>query len=352
MSTQALGIMREPSFYPPLANNAIAQNPPKKKFRSLVYDTCEHAWSYLGKIAVITRNFLNGVAKSCYLFVTTCKDLSERLQDITKHMKFLSIVGVFFSIFDLIATSQKLVKNVLFNDKEGVALSAISFTIIASDIMDSITTFVNTTLAVAGAKTIEVFSAVSLPLGFIMVGFGTISRTVHIAKSAHLYRKIRQEINSHDNLDRSSLKAFLEKTLGIDEELKSLLKIPSDQLTKVQRKKIEKLKEKKKMAILRAAPSEAVKDLEKLLTLLNENPNEELTVDKKIEIEKLLENVQKHLRKKLTTDTIAIVANMFSLAALILFAIGTSGAVPFVLVVIAFAIRLASLIYHDLHKIK
>lgn len=327
------------------------------RFKKISFSACGHLWSYLGKIALITRQLLNAAANNVVLLCKaaknlnlTCqaaKDLSAKIKNITTHMKLLSIVSVIFSIPDLKATAQKMLKNFLWRDKEGFALGALTFTIIASDIFDSITTFVNASLTIASKKTIGIFSAIALPLGYIMSGLGTISRIIQIAKSHHLYRKIKQEVDSGTILNKDSLKTFLEKTMGIDGELKTLLSIPSDQLSKSQLERVQKLKEKNKAAILRAAPSPAVNELEGLLGMLEESSNEVWNRDKMDQALAILENVQQHLRKKMKVDTLGITGNLFSLAALILFTIGTSGSMPFLLLAIAFAVRLASTVYQN-----
>ena len=308
-----------------------------KNISLINYSTCEHLWSYLGKMALITRSFLNGVARSLYFVCRKGVNFADRIKNITTHMKLLSIVGVVFSIFDLKAAAQRILKNALWNDREGIALSAISFTIIASDILDSITTFVNATLAVICRGSVALFSKLGLPLGFIMAGLGTVSRTVQIAKSMSLYKKIDQAVFLGKHLNKKLLKGFLEETLGISSELKSLLSSTA----------VSRLTEANKARILRAAPAAVIKDFEMLLAMVEESSDEELFMEEHKQVEEILKNIQKHLKKKMLIDGSAIVANSFVLSALILFAIGTSGALPFLLLALAHSVRLSLVIYQD-----
>jgi hypothetical protein len=321
--------------------------PVVNKVKVISYSACEHLWSYLGKIALIIRSFLNATARNVSFVCKAGKDYADKLKNFTTHMKLLSIVGVIFSMVDLQASYQKFLKNVFFKDWEGIALSTISVTIIASDILDSVTTFVNTTLAIACAKTVSLFSALGLPLGFVMSGLGTVSRMVQIAKASILHGKIHHEIISKRYLDKTLLKNFLEKTLCFSEELKILLSIPPDQLMRLQKEKIQELQEANKAVILRAAPSEAVQDMEGLLVMLQNSAGAHLSVAIQEQVGNRLEIIEKHIRKKMAIDSLGITGNMFSLSALILFAGGASGSLPFSLLVFAFSARLFSVIYQD-----
>lgn len=318
---------------------------------------CAHSWSYLGKIALLARQLLNAAAnntvflckasKNLQFTCETAKKLPGHIKNVTTHMKLLSVVGFIFGVFDLKAANQKLLNNVFYKDKEGIALSAISVTIMAADVLDSITTFVNTTLTLRSMKTVGAFSALGLPLGYIMSGLGIVSRTVQIAKSCQLYHKIQSGVAFDKSFNREWLKTFLEKEWGLEGDLKELLAIPLDQLTSAHKNQIQTLKEKNRAAILRAAPGDAVKDLETLLSMFDESTEETWGPEKMSQASTILRNIQEHLRKKMTIDTLGILANLFSLAALTIFTIGNAGSLPFLLLAIAFAIRLAALIYQD-----
>ena len=75
------------------------------------------------------------------------------------------------------------------NDKEAIALGGLSFTIIAVDIFDSAATFINAFLPTISLLPIVTLAATGLPLGFIISGLGTVSRTIQIAKALNLYPK-------------------------------------------------------------------------------------------------------------------------------------------------------------------
>jgi hypothetical protein len=321
-----------------------------KKISAATYSKCGHAWSYLGKMALLTRSLLNSAARNVYFLALTGIRHPQKIINFTTSMKILSIVGVPFSIGDINATAKKILNGIIHKDKEGIALSALTFTVIAADIIDSVTTFINTTLFLSASAPVAIFSAMGLPLGFTMSGVGTISRTIQVAKAMNLYRNIEKEIRTDNHLNKDSLRAFLEKTLGVTDELKVLMSTSSEQLSEKQKMRIEHLKETNRAAILRTAPPAVAESLKSLLDMLNDTSTESLSLEKQEEILKTLKHIQNHLVKKLKIDGLSIAANLFSLTALTLFALGSSTSAPFLTLCVAFSIRLAVVYYQD-HKI-
>ncbi|HEV8051896.1 MAG TPA: hypothetical protein VGP47_05325 [Parachlamydiaceae bacterium] len=348
MSTVSIGIYNQP-FQNPTAIPADKEKTSSmaRRYINLTYSKCERAWSYLGKTAILTRHFLNAASKNMRIIAVAGMDFPKVVSGITTHMKLLSIVSIPFSLGDITSTARKILNSLFLNDKEGMILSTLSFTVIAADIADSFTTFVNTTLILSAAAPVAFFSLMGLPLGFTMAGLGTISRTVQIAKSTILYRSISREVLAEKPLNKDFLKAFIEKTLGIDEELKSLLSISPDQLTLKQQTRMQLLKDNNKAAILRAAPGESLKELESLLEQLEGSTEDSLTPEKQKEVMAIFKKIQKQIIKKMKIDGLSICANLFSLAALILFSVGIATSTPFALLVVAFAIRLGIVIYQN-----
>src|SRR5438132_56509 len=71
----------------------------------------EHSWSYLGKMALLSRHLLNISIKTCHRFTLSCHGLSEKVTRIITRIKLLSIVGVPFSLVSLQSTAQKIIKS-------------------------------------------------------------------------------------------------------------------------------------------------------------------------------------------------------------------------------------------------
>ncbi len=181
-------------------------NQTTNRFCPITFAQCEHAWSYIGKIAILSRHLMNAAANQQHLVSWSDADFPHRIKNISTHLKLLSIVSVLFSLADLISTAQRIFKSFLLKDKEGVALGALSFVIIAADTFDSITTFVNSALSIASLPPIEAFSAIGLPIAFAVAGMGTLSRAIQIAKALHLYLSI----------DQSNDKLILERKMKIE----------------------------------------------------------------------------------------------------------------------------------------
>lgn len=318
-----------------------------KQFKKPTYAQFEHIWSYGGKICLLIRHSLNTLANNAHVVSLAGKNFTQNVSHITTRLKILSIISVFFNLKNLKTTAQKIIKDIFSKNLEEISLNTLSFTIISADIVDSITTFINAILTLSSATPVSLLSSIGKPLAIIISSFGTVSRTIQIAKSLNLYKKIDNTIKSEKNLDKNSLKAFLEEVLGISQELKNLMEIPSNQQTHKQLKQLKNLKERNKAAILRAAPIEAVKDLENLLSILSNDDEEILSIKKQDAIFNILKNIQKHLIKKVKVNLLGILANLFTLTAITLFTITSLSSFPFALITISFAIRLASLFYQD-----
>jgi hypothetical protein len=163
------------------------------ELKHVSYATCEHLWSYLGKISLLARSILNAAARSCSIIAMAGSHFPDVVKDITNQLKLLSIVSLPFSVVDIHSAAGKIFAGFLAKDAEGSVLSALSFTIIAADIVDSVATFINAALVLSSANPIALFSAIGLPLGFTMVGLGIISRTIQIAKDSNLYRQAQEK---------------------------------------------------------------------------------------------------------------------------------------------------------------
>ena len=280
MSIETLQPYRLPSYFYELA--ATRNN----KFQQLSYKQCEHLWSYGGKTVLLFRNFLNVIARSSFTAVLAGTSYPCKIQKVVTHLKLFSIVGVPFSLVDL-----KSSLNTFFGKTQLLTTDVLSFVLLIADTVDSTSTFINSSLTLNGMPTIEALSSMGLPLGFMMAGIGTISRTIQIARSCHLYKKM-------------NVKSYQEE---INEEKKALLQ--------------------------RIIPKDALIALENLL--------------KREEVSQSLETIQGHLEKKIHIDLIGILANVTILFALSLFSVGITNAYPFSLMTIAFMIRLASVFYQD-----
>lgn len=322
------------------------------RFSKITFRQLEHIWSYVGKIVLISRNLLNAAARSHFILSLVDENFPHKIKNITTRMKLLSIVSVPFSFADIHSTCNKILKSFSIGDKEGVALSLLSLAIIAGDAFDSLTTFINSALTIAGIDPMKFVSLIELPLAFAIAGMGTLSRTIQIAKTYSLYRKINSEILQKPNGEnRGILKKFVKKTLGADKVNNLTKSVGLSQINQTTSVNIEKkFKEKMKATMLRAAPNEAVLELERLLDLLNSNKIESGTHERAEKITESLNKIQELLRKKMRVDALGILANGIVLSALRLFYVGIASALPFLLLASAFSVRIVSLIYQDLYK--
>lgn len=316
-----------------------------KRFKQ-ISSTFESSWSYIGKILLATRHFLNGASRDVDAIAIFGKNFTQGIANNVIRLKLFSIVSVPFGMKDTYGVFEKIIAGLNLKDVEGVALNSLSITIILADVVDSITTFLNAASTLIVGSSIQAFASLGLPLGFTIPGVGTISRTIQVVKSLGLYKNVQDQLLNNKNVNKDSLKAFLESTLGISKELKELLAVPKDQLSSEQKEQIEILKEKSKQAILRSATPDIVNDLEDLLRFVDMEINSD-SLENQRHVEKILNRIQNQLLRKVKTHLFGIIANLFSLAALSLFAVGFASSLPFFLLSVSFAIRLLGVMHQN-----
>jgi hypothetical protein len=318
------------------------------KVQVFSYREFEHLWSYGGKLVVLTRNLLNAMVRTPYIVCLAGVNSAENIKATVTHLKLFSVVSIPFSLGDIKALVAAVGKSIAINDQEGAALGSLSLAITAADAVDSTSTFINSMLAVSARASIEMLSAIALPLGLGISVTGTFSRTIQLAKTLSVYQKIHLSYFSEKKYRNKELfRRDVEKALGVFEEQKLIEWLSYGSLSQDILDRVESLKEKKKSIISRLIPKDAQEEYEKIFKLLDVKSSEHFTDD---EFESALEgikNIQMHLEKKMNLSALGILANLIVISALVLFSIGTAGARPFVLMATAFVIRLISLVYQD-----
>ncbi len=283
----------------------------------------EHVWSYASRVTLLTRHLLNAAAKNRLIVSIMGSDFPKKVSLLTTEMRLLSLVGVPFSLGDIQLFFQRILASHQAKDPEGIAMAGLSLSIVLADVFDSITTFINASLVHFCHNPVALFAQLGLPTAFTISGLGTVSRTIQIAKSLHLFNRID---TVKQTASQSSLEAFLDQTLGLKD---------SDEIAT------------RKAALTRMAPKEAIAKLEKLHAQLQVSIEKTLS-DAHIEkITGSLAKVQAHLIKKMLLDAFGILANLIILTALSLFLVGSTSALPFLLLALGFGIRISSLIYQD-----
>ncbi len=322
--------------YNVFGNNSVYKKLQNQPDRPL-YDTVEHGWRYIGKINITLRNLLNAAARIPEVIEAAGQNFPVKVKNLTTHMKLAAIVSVPFSLYDLKYAADKIYKSFVFEDCEGVALSSLSFSLIATDMVDSITTFVSAALAIAEYEPLQILSNLSLPLPIALASMGTVNRTIQITKAYRLNQLVSEILlpQSRNKLPQA-LKIFIK-----------------DQITTTASKlNLGEISEKKKAAILRSAPKEIVDELIKLYEILKNQTSISFTTQQVERIYKSLDLIQAHLQKKMNIELLNIFANLVILTALWLFSMATVGPLPFILIATGFTTRIIAVAYHEFRNVQ
>lgn len=318
--------------------------PQQKQLGMITYAKSEQIWSYAGKMLSITRSLLTAAAVSTRVVSQLGADFPAKVKNIVTHLKLFSICSVPFNLVDMKTTCEKIGKSSAINDKEGIAMGALSFTVLVTDTFDSITTFVNSVLATLTSCPMQIFSSLGLPAAFVMTSLGSIARTIQIAKASHLYCKINPEIASEGKFNtKSELKASLKETLGLEGKKK----LRPDQRSQLA---LDNIKEKKKAVISRMIPKDATQAFENVYKTLKTNKTAPMTDSDRSILSEGLKTIRSHLQKKIGIEGVGLLANLAVISGLVLLTLGITTPLPFILMAIAGIAKLATHIYQEYSK--
>lgn len=284
-----------------------------------VFESSEHIWSYLGKLVILTRHALNITVKTCQRAALCCS-LNRRILTAVTRLKLFSIVGVPFSIFSVHSAAQKLFKSFDLRDKEGVLLGSLTIALIATDIVDSLATFINAALAALSKAPVALLSTLGMPIAFALIGMGSASRTIQLIKTYSVFKEFQKAEKGQ------GLEQFLKAQLGSWE--------------------LQMLKEKKRAALLRAAPAEVVKEFERIEELLKDQ--RKLTEKELAALGKSLDKISQLLTKKMIVDAANLMANILSFIGLTLFFFTVPPVTPFIFLAASMVLKISTLAFQDL----
>jgi hypothetical protein len=328
-----------------------------KRFANQAVEKVESIWNYAGKLVMLTRHSLNLSLKVCHRLTLGCRNIDAKVLRVITKLKLFSIVGVPFNLLSIKPLAEKIFKNYALGDKEGAALTGLSLTIIAIDIVDSITTFINAISTLATNSSISILSAMGMPLSFGMVGLGSISRIIQLAKTHAIFKKIQHRGSLDQTLSQSlpALNRFLKENFDVSNlEIDVLMAgrrlegLSQEEIEAVKQKEIEKFKAKKKAVLARSTNPEIVAELEKIYEL--NQRSSPLTVDQAKELISRVNRLQFFFKKKMTLDIGHLIANSLTLIGLSLFYLPLPPLLPFLFLALSVIVRLAFLAYQDLAR--
>lgn len=335
-----------------------------KNRAKVAVDTCDKISQYLTKTMSFTRNVLKASLESYCPFTLGGKGLDVKVNSAVLHLKVFSVIGIPFSIIAIPASVKQIFKNIQLRDKEGSTLASFSFVLLSAGLFSSISSLINSCLTLASKVPIEFLSSAGMPLAFGLVGFGTLLKTVKLAKTLLLYRKLQKEIFSkvdrqnpnNQQIYRDLLK-FLAKNLGVSERKMKRFNDLHEKMDKMSEKELVqeieilqkefgRLKTLSRAKLLRAAPSEVVEKFDQIFEVLKQNKT--INPDQTKEILNQLDGIVKKLKRKMALDVVSLIANAFSLVGMCLLLTVAPAALAFVFFAISVLIQIGLMAYQDI----
>lgn len=165
---------------------------PKPRVQNFV-STFEAGWNYAGKSLLLTRHVLNSVIRTCRWVCMTCTRTDQKIRALILRLKLFSIISIPLNSCALITQSKRVWQNIQKKDSQGIISTSLSLTILAADILDSMTTFTNATLELLAYRPIAWMSAAGMPLVITMIAGGSLSRGLRLRNIAVLEKQLVME---------------------------------------------------------------------------------------------------------------------------------------------------------------
>lgn len=288
----------------------------------------EKVWSYAGKSLLTARHVANSVLQSCRWIALSCQT-RQSLRDVVLRLKLFSIASVTLNLLSVPTMVRKLWNQIQWKDGKGIALATLSVSVLAADTFDSLTTFVGAVLQLAAKPAISWMAALGFPLAVAIISVGSMIRLVRIKDISQLLKEVDGKVlaalsKKHLNNDelREHLKNFVDEKVVAPNEIKS-----------------------HKIAILeRHSNAKTVKLMAELAEVIGEDP---LTNEKIVKIKAILKSIVAELQKERKIQRGYLMANFISAAALGVFGLPATPALPFILLAISTLMRLSAQAYQD-----
>lgn len=303
----------------------------------------EKSWKYVGKTILISRHLLNASLRSCRWIALGCKEeTSQKIKTIIIRLKLFAFISVSISASAIPAQIKKLSKNLYFKDREGISLSTLSLTLLATDTFDCLTVFVNALLQTFSHPPLPWVSTLGMPMALSILGMGSLSRGIRLYHLNHFLKRLNGEViakvdqgNLNSKEVEALIAAFIQSNLGVK---------ASNVCFKTElRSEVQQLKE---MILERHANEKTISLVHSLAQLINKSDH--LTLKQTAHILKILQKIHETLEREITFHSGYLFTNLVSFTALMLFSVPAFPMLPFLLLASSLALRIGLQIYQDI----
>ena len=305
------------------------------------HKSVDNIWNYLGKTIQLSRHGMNAIVNNSIWKELGRKSADIRIKDAIIRLKLFSIVNVPLNIPSIISQVNKLWSSIQWHDNEGILLSTLAITVLAGDIFDAITTFVNALLQTLSHVPIVWISIMGIPLGLSLLGINTVSRCVKLYHLSKFLTELNKElIDKMENNElvpeelQSALTKFLESKLGANLDKNSLANELRSQI-----------KQCNEAILERHTNSKTVKLLESLKQLIQ--PNQGFTEANTTAILGILKEIKSSIHQELGLQTSFLFAYALSATGLVMLLMAAPVTLPFIILGSSVLLRLAVQIYQD-----
>lgn len=289
-----------------------------KRAGSKVLNAVRESWAGLEKAFGIVKNSFNAriqLSSSIPLKESHVNGMKNSIL----HLKLFGFLNLPLNAINLPGTAKEIVKSVKSKDAEGTVLSAMTFTILTAGMFDSFIDVVNASLLLSGKSVLGgVFAVVAIPVVIGMNGLNVISKGVQLWNLSKFDREVKQLMTAKI------------KEGSPQEARQAVLAFLNDKLGRLSRK-TSRDQGNKTVQLLQGL---------KLKLEANEDPQKEI-----VEIGKAMKRIRSSIEETKKIAKWSLVAFSIIVVAYTLFFAAVPMAIPFAMLAIGAAIRLAIWVY-------
>ena len=277
-----------------------------------VHQVVSKVWNYAGKALPLGRNLLNASIRGATWLKFGYKGEDAKIKSLITRIKLFSAIGITLDLISIPSIIRKIGNSLKAHDREGAALASFSFAILATDIFENMTGVVNASLEVMGRATIGWVPAVAWPLAFGMVNCSAVLRGIKLHHQASFRREIKHI--SHESPEQ--LRQFVQKYDA-------------------------------QVVLERKTNGKTVEMMGQIRKLLDQEGPLDIGL-----VSKALEEIRSSLTKEIAAQRVQIAANVVISAGLLLSYVSLPPALPFLVLAVGRAARLALTAIQDIYEFR
>lgn len=265
-------------------------------------------WAYLGKIFLSARHYINAALRTKILGNLDGVAKSNVVKGINQ-LKLFNVVTFMYSLDGVKTAADNFFRSLEIGSKEAIALTALTFTLLTVDMVDTLNTIYTGVLYLGELGASQLAASLDLPLATTLSVLGMLVKGIQVYKEVQLKNQINDLAKNSSN-NFQNLRNFLIDMIGDNDE------------SSISR-------ENKMSALKRFLSPEIIEEMR--------------LVVKGCHVERNLPNLVQRINNKIVFDALNGFASFLVLGAVVSFTATVPAALPFIFLGTSMVVRIAAL---------